>query len=514
VFVNLYSNTMGRFEANVHLNKEITNKWSTGLLLHASSMQNEMDRNNDGYLEAPLKQTLNAMYRIFYRTNTWRSQFNVHAVHDERTGGNVSGTPNGFLVNQKNKRVEAFGKLGYIGFEEPTTTIGFLYNASWHKLDNEYGSLVHQGEQRNVYTQVIYETLLGTTTNHKLYSGASFMYDDYDEDIDDPFDDTNDINNDRTEYVPGVFVEYMKCNGSNVFDNFNSRLGIVAGLRVDRHNLFDWLVSPRLNLKYNFDENTIIRFSAGKAYRTPNVIAENLSIFSSSRGRNISIQDDLDIESAINVGFNFTKTFEIATRAGQVSLDAYRTDFDRQVVIDLDEQYNEAIFYNLEGKSFSNSVLALVRYDLIDRLTMKVAYKYNDVKIDYLSGLRQKPLVARHRGLVTLDYTTADEGWSFSSNVQFVGKQRFPDNMDRTPEVVLDHTGSSPAYALVHAQITKKFKNWDLYVGGENLTDYRQKNPIIGGENWEGDDFDASQIYAPIMGIRGYVGIRWWLEKG
>ncbi|MFT6018372.1 MAG: outer membrane receptor for ferrienterochelin and colicins [Flavobacteriales bacterium] len=513
VFVNLYASTMQRFEANVHLNKEISKKWSTGLLLHGGIMQNEIDNNDDNYLESPLKKTLNGMYRVFYRTNTWRSQFNVHAVNDERMGGNLKDTPDGFYAKQKNKRVEAFGKVGFIGFNKPTTTVGFLYNASWHKLDNYYGPILHSGTQRNIFTQFIYESLIGTSTNHKLYSGVSFMYDDYEELVDKPSNDDNDINNDRTEKVPGVFVEYMKCNGSNIFTDFNSKIGIVAGLRVDHHNNHGVLVSPRLNMKYNFDENTIIRVSAGRAYRSPNVIAENLSIFSSSRGRRIDIREDLDIEAAINVGFNFTKTFEIAERAGQVSLDVYRTEFDKQVVLDLDEKYNEAIFYNLDGQSYSNSVLALVRYDLFERFTMKVAYKYNDVKIEYSSGLRQKPLVARHRGLVTMDYETANEQWSFSTSAQFVGKQRFPDNEERSPETVKDHTGSSPAYALVNTQVTKKFKKWDIYMGGENLLNYTQKNPIISGDNWESDDFDASQVYAPIMGTRVYVGLRWWIDK-
>ncbi|MFT5263005.1 MAG: outer membrane receptor for ferrienterochelin and colicins, partial [Polaribacter sp.] len=111
------------------------------------------------------------------------------------------------------------------------------------------------------------------------------------------------------------------------------------------------------------------------------------------------------------------------------------------------------------------------------------------------------------------DYETANEQWSFNTSAQFVGKQRFPDNAERSPEVIKDHTGSSPSYALVNAQITKKFKKWDIYMGGENLLNYTQKNPIISGDNWESDDFDASQVYAPIMGTRVYVGLRWWIDK-
>jgi hypothetical protein len=70
----------------------------------------------------------------------------------------------------------------------------------------------------------------------------------------------------------------------------------------------------------------------------------------------------------------------------------------------------------------------------------------------------------------------------------------------------------SPNYFTFNAQITKKFKYIDIYIGAENFTNYKQHNPIIDAENPFGDKFDASMIWGPITGIMGYAGLRLTLK--
>ena len=68
--------------------------------------------------------------------------------------------------------------------------------------------------------------------------------------------------------------------------------------------------------------------------------------------------------------------------------------------------------------------------------------------------------------------------------------------------------GYTPAYPLLYAQITKRFKGLDLYVGGENLTNYRQHMPILHADDPFSTDFDASCVWGPLMGLKIYAGIR------
>ena len=50
--------------------------------------------------------------------------------------------------------------------------------------------------------------------------------------------------------------------------------------------------------------------------------------------------------------------------------------------------------------------------------------------------------------------------------------------------------------------------NDNPYIGGENLTNHKQKQPIIGADNPWAHTFEPTLVYAPITGITGYIGIR------
>lgn len=524
VFVNLYGSTFGRGEVNVHLNKEINKELSMGLLLHGSTRHNELDGNNDSFYDTPQKDMLDGMFRLFYRGDVLRFQLNAHALTDKHTAGQIlpvipkPGFPY-YQIAQNNERVELFGKIGYLGFDNPNHTVGFITNASWHNLDSNYGKNIHRGEQRNVYINGMFSAY-DETQKHHLNIGASYLYDDYQERL-------NDTDYGRTEKVPGVYLEYSftpsvdellvceeeKENDEEIHENeFFKRFGVVAGLRTDFHNLFGTLITPRLNLKYNFSVDNVIRLSAGRGYRTANVIAENVGLLASNRS--VVLEEDLDMEDAWTFGINHTYNFKIGEREGSLATDLYRTQFNNQVIIDRERDFQHIYFYNLKGESFSNSFLSVLSYDLLEGLEIKLAYKMNDVKISYRDEvLIQRPMVAKHKGLITLDYTTPDENWDFNSSLQIIGKQRFADLLDNPLHNGEHHVGTTPAFTQLGLQVTRKFGNFEIYLGGENLTNFIQQNPIIDAENPFGDYFDATHIYAPITGRMGYLGIRWSLDK-
>ncbi|MFK7773906.1 MAG: TonB-dependent receptor [Saprospiraceae bacterium] len=510
-FINLYGSTFGRGEANIHLNHKFSEKWSTGLLLHTSTRKNQMDNNDDTFYDTPQKTMYDALWRTFYRGDVLRSQFNVHVLSDRHTAGQI---PNEELlkpyeVKQSNDRVEVFGKIGYLGFENLSQSIGLIADVAYHDLDSYYGKLNHRGSQKNVYLNGMFSTALDSAELHKLDVGIAYTYDDYDEQLDD-------LDISRTEKVSGVFAEYSfvpKVRGCEDDPyTFVNQFGLVVGARLDYHNMFGYLFTPRANVKYNFTEDQVVRLSAGRGYRTANVIAENVGVLASSRA--IVLLENLDMEEAWNFGFNFTQNFKVGEREGSFSADIYRTNFVNQVVMDLNTDVEAILFYNLNGKSYANSFLGVASMEILKGLELKVAYKFNDVKVTFLDGeVREKPMNARHRGLITLDYATPNEKWEFNVGTQFVGKQRFVD-LTGNPQHNLDHhIGDTPSYAIANAQVTFKLsKQFELYAGCENLTNYTQEDPIIDWQNPFGDNFDTSHIYAPITGAMGYIGLRFGIE--
>jgi outer membrane receptor for ferrienterochelin and colicin len=504
VFVNLFGEQTGRMEANVHLNKVVNDKVATGLLLHGSTFQNKIDRDNDKFVDMPLKKQLNGMYRLFYQGKTVESQFIVHALTEERKSGQLAENAslnNPFLINVKNNRVSVAAKVGYVGFSKPYKGLGSQWSATYHDVDAFYGKNKYTGTQKSFYGNLIYATIIGTT-DHKLTLGSNVQYDNYQEFLND-----KDLSN--TQIVGGTYGEYTYNRPT--LKGYND-ITFIAGLRADYHNQVGYFMTPRLNFKYNFTENEVIRLAAGRGVRVANPIAENVAFLATNR--QIVVADNLKAEDAWNFGINYVKIFKINNLEWRVSADAYHTRFVNQIVTDLESDFQKAQFYNLDGTSFSNTFLVMLNAEILRGVDIKLSYKLNDVKTTYAGKLDRVPLVARHRGLATVDYKTPNKKWMFNFTTQFVGQQRLADRSYVPHKYFHDHTykSFSPNYTLLNASINRFFKNFEVYGGVENITDYKQHNAIIAAHEPSSVYFDATQVYAPMMGRRIYTGLRWWIQ--
>jgi len=503
VFVNAFSSTEGRGELNVHLNHKGKGKVSNGLLLHGSFVENKWDMNDDNFYDSPSRRQLNGLYRVFYESPKMCAQFNVQALTDRREGGQINpleGVPGLFGIRQNNDRVEVWGKVGYEGIGgKPYNQLGNMVSASWHRTSSLFGPNTYTAEQQSFYWQSLYQTIIGTT-DHKIVAAPSFQYDDIRESV-------NDGKLDRREAVPGAMLEYTYSRPNLSMEMPD--LVVVLGARADWNSRFDRLLfTPRLSAKYNFSQSSIVRVSAGRGFRSPNLMAENISLLASNRTLHFAY--DLGLEEAWNYGLNFTQNFKIARRESSFSIDLYRTDFVKQILVDVDQSPTQVFFYHAAGPSFSNSVLATLQYNLLKGLDLKLAYKWNDARATFSDGvLRTLPLVARHRGLITLDYTTPDKNWMFNTRVQIVGPQRLPDNSQVPHEYKHDFPETSPTFAVLNAQVTRRFgKKIEVYVGGENLNGYQQHAAIIAANDPGSPYFNGSQIWAPMMGQVAYIGVR------
>lgn len=505
LFVNLYQNSLGTFENNIHLNKKFANNWSAGIYTHYDNMQNGQDHDKDGFANMPKRQQINVLGRLLHQGKTWFSQNNLHVIKDNREAGQLgtsSATTPLWKVQQDINRVDFSGTIGYLGFDKIYNTLAIIYGATMHKTNELYGNTKHIGTQNSIYANAIYATILGNT-NNRLNFGASFQADDFKESI-------NDVNLDRKDIMPGAFAEYS-YNRPKLGKSY-SDWGIILGLRNDYHNRFGNFLAPRMNVKYNFDENNIIRFSAGRGWRVANIIPENLNVLAANR--QLIIANNLKPEDGWNIGTNFSSRFEILDRNASFNADIYHTRFVNQIIADQDQDFKNVYFYNLDGKSFSNSLMGVLTYNLFKNFDVKLGYKFNQVRTT-INGTLQKPtFLPAHRALLTLDYKTPNQTWLFHVTGHLVGSQRLP-ALNGLPHQYhpAHYSDFSPAYVNINAQITKLLGRWEIYFGGENLTNYTQHHPIIAANEPFSDYFNASQIWGPLMGIRGFVGVRFSINQ-
>lgn len=500
--LNAYQSSQGRSEANLVHNNRLNDRLSTNIFLHGRSQWLKLDQNNDGFLDQPLdKQFIAANRWFWFGPNRWEIQGGIKTVYVENTGGQwayekgseqKAGAPWGFELNMQ--RHEGWAKLGKI-FKNPAKSIGLQLSGIYHHQDARFGNRAYEATQKSFYANLIYQTFI-SNTNHILKLGASTLADDYDE-------RWTGTAYTRTEVVPGAFAEYA----------YNAqKLNIVAGLRGDYHNIFGAFVTPRLHLRYAPSERSVFRVSAGRAQRTANIFAENMGYMASNRALHIQTKETgkaygLDPEVAWNYGINFTQKFQLDYRDGAFSVDYYYTDFKNQIVTDLEDPH-QVSFYNLQGSSFANSFQAQLDYEVIHNLDLRLAYRWYDVRTEFQTGLKEKPLIAAHRAFANLGYETKNH-WKFDYTVQWIGSKRIP-------AVHAHHNGGitgetrSPDFVQMNAQISKSWNDkFEVYLGGENLTNYMMHDPIIGAADPYAAGFDASMIWGPVMGTNIYAGFRW-----
>jgi Outer membrane receptor for ferrienterochelin and colicins len=506
LYANVYVNNFGKNDVNLNLSQKINNKWSTALLLHNDLLgKQKMDENNDGFRDMPYGNLFTVMNRWKYNDNKgFMLQFGARLLTDDKTGGENNFNPstdelttNRYGFNMKTQRYEGFAKIGYVFPQKKYKSIGLQLSSFSHTQNNYFGLTTYNAKQHNFYGNLIYQSIIKTTAN-KFRAGVSFLYDDYNETL-------NVLNVTRKETVPGAFVEYTYMP--------NEKFTMVAGARVDNNNLFGTFVTPRLNVRYAPVKNTTIRLSAGRGERTANPVAENMSVLASARqiilpSNYTGSSYPFNAEIAWNEGLTIDQQFKLFNRGASFSVDFFRTDFTQQVIVDEDLSARQAVFSNLNGKSYSNALQAELDVKPVSGLDVRMAYRWYDVKTSYHNELLQKPLVAKDRAFITLDYETHNK-WKFDVTGNWVGTKRLPYTGDNPAQFQLGNY--SPSYFLMNAQVSKSWKIFDAYIGCENVTGYRQDNLIIDAAHPFGNYFDASMVWGPAIGRMVYVGLRYKL---
>lgn len=514
-FLNLYANQGGRLEFNAHGTTAINDKIGTAVLLHGKSVQQENDRNSDGFLDMPTGENLVVMNRWFFMgRNGWRYQAGAKYSNIETLGGQINRNEQGSLWTYEDKtdQLMFFAKGGKV-FDLPWKSLGIqaqyvmqqqevLAGFSGFETLNESRFFVnglsrnYDASQHSFYTNFIYQSIIGNT-NNTFKTGFSFQGDVIDEKL-------NNNLYQREELVPGVFFESSKT--------WSEKFKTVAGLRADYHSNYGAFITPRFHGWWAPSEEHTLRFSAGRGLRTANIFAENFGQWSSLRSFRILGDPNsnnpygLSPEIAWNYGANYTHYTHLWGRDAQVALDFYRTDFVDQIIVDRDIDDNSVFIYNLTGRSFANSVQAQVDYELFERFDLRLAYRWYDVKSTFNNSLQRKPFLANHRAFVNASYETKSK-WFLDATVNWQGSKRIP------------FSEQAPSFFLLNTQVRKVFsEKFEAYIGVENLLNFTQANPILiddrrgaGGAGF--NSFDAASVWGPIFGRNIYAGLRYRILK-
>ena len=503
VVLNAYIDSQLKLEANGAANFHLSPTLNTEILGHYEDRFMNHDGNNDGFTDMPdIRQ-----FNFQNRWNMFTSHYIMHAglgVLNERSeagqlGHHTTEMTDPYKITMNTERYEAYMKHAFILNKDHNTNIAWMSNGSLHELDALYGLRGYDVKEWNAFSQLMLETDFNDKNNFSI--GVSYNWDYLNQKLD--------LNSAETT-GPKKIIERENTAGGYAQYTWkpSEKFTLMGGIRGDWSSLYKWFVTPRFNLRYSPIESLTLRASAGKGYRTVFAWAEYNYLLASSRAL---IIDNLNQESSWNYGFNFDYRLPINAETLRFSAEYYYTHFNRQAVVDYETPHQLTIG-NLDGKSFSHTFQVELNYESSFGINATVAWRLNDVKTTYNGKLLEKPLTSKWKGLATVSYSTPMDIWQFDLTLQMNGGGRMP-----APYLLNNGEWSwgerFPTYPMLNFQATRWFRHFSVYLGAENITNYRQKNPIIGSDNPWGENFDSTMVWGPIDGIMFYGGIRFNFGK-
>ena len=540
LFINGAVMSDTKMDLNVASSLQMGYKWSTVILGHVSGNIAPHDMDGDGFLDEPKQLQFNLSNRWLYQAdNGVQVRFGVRAIQDSRLGGQMlkdadgkhvfydrktysltpaAGTVDPWGSDIQNRSMNAYVKVGVPLNEDNSQNIALIADYNFQNMDSYFGSTKYLADQHSAFATLLYQNVINDS--HRFTLGLNGTFDRFNEDFRRAVwlstgENVADFNGPTDLANAGVFGEYTYHYG----DEFSA----IAGLRGDWFNLVTggaarFRVSPRVTLKYMPIDEIVIRANGGRGLRYSTPLVDNIGVFSTGK-QYVGAYDDHILEDAWTFGGNVTYYMPFGASSNTyLSFDYFRTQFTQQMVVDYEMDPTQICFYALNGnRSYTDNYQLDFSVDPIERFNITATFRYTNAKIELAGkGLVEKPMTSRFKGVLNLQYATNLNKWIFDFTASLNGSCRVYDFMESLTDKdgnLLYKNGRTPVYPLLYAQVTRRFKGWDVYLGAENLTNFRQQNAIIGASNPRQPSFDASCIWGPLMGIKAHIGFRFTLWK-
>ena len=518
LFLNAAVMSDTKMDFNIASSLQMGYKWSTVILGHVSGNIKSHDMNSDGFLDEPNMLQFNLSNRWLYQAdNGVQVRFGVRAIQDNRKGGQIKSIVNPWETDILNRSLNGYLKVGVPLNEDNSQNIALIADYSYQDMDSFFGATKYIAGQHSAFTNLLYQNVINDS--HRFTLGLNGTFDRYDEDFSRIVAAGTAAKQGITDLAnAGVFGEYTFHAGE--------KFTAIAGLRGDWFYGQGFKVSPRATIKYMPVEEIVIRANGGRGLRYSTPLVDNIGVFSTGKLFTGSYNDHI-LEDAWTFGGNITYYMPFGASSNTyISFDYFRTQFAQQMVVDYEQQLNIIDFYALDGrKSFTDNYQIDFSVDPVERFNITATFRYTNAKIQFKGSEApvEKPMTSRFKGVLNLQYATHLNKWIFDFTASLNGSCRVYDFMADDKDAdgnLLYKNGRTPMYPLLYAQVTRRFKGWDVYIGAENLTNFRQKNVIQGAVRDENGyvnayqpSFDASCVWGPLMGIKAHVGFRFTLWK-
>lgn len=474
------------------------------------------DINQDGFTDVTLQKRISVFNKISVERKNER-EFSLAAryVYEDRWGGQTNWNKNfrgGDSVYGESiyaNRVELIGRYQWPGAQKIFTQVSY----NLHDQNSVYGRVPFIARQSTAFTQTYW--LHELTERSSLTSGITYKHLWYDDNT----GATGAIGNNSPDNTStlGAFVQH-EINLDSL-----SHHKLLSGVRLDYNNVYHAIPSPRLAYKWTPNYRFTARLNFASGFRIVNVFTEDHAALTGAR--TVVFEEKIRPEQSLNGSLNVVWKMK-ASRAGMLVWDGtiFYYHFTNKIYANYDVDPNKVIYRNLDGYAFSRGISLNLNFANPSPFKISAGLTYADVQ----NGGRDSAgrlVFARQlnapawSGNVIAGYNFSRQGLKADVTANWFGPQRLPILPgDYRPEY-------SPWYCLLNVQLSKQLgQRTELYAGVKNLLNFLPSDPIMRPhdpfdkrvldvqDNPNGYTFDPSYSYAPMQGIRGYLGLRMTLK--
>lgn len=475
-------NQTGAIDASFFASERFKN---TGFTLYlGQNNQAAYDANGDGFSDIPKtnRSTLNFKF-FYYPTKNETLSIGVNAGIETRLGGDMQVTNSAadsvhtFFEENKTNRYSSQIKFEKTFDNKNILTLKNSFSFFNRKIN---GSLAQfEGTQLASFTEINY---LFPSEKSEWNIGADINTDNFIQ---------NSVSAQKLDYftaTSGIFAQ-------NTF-NFNEKLILESGLRIDISNKSDVFVLPRVSLLYKIDKHFTSRVGGGLGYKLPTIFIEeteeknfqgiNAIDFSSIHPeKSYGLNADVNFKSHIgdNVFFSANQMFFMTTIQNPIALIPNKNVFD---------------FINVNDHVLSTGFETNFKLR-IEKISFFLGYTFIDAERNFNNASVINPLTAKHRINTNVMYEI-ENSFRLAYELFFTGEQ------------ILNTGGVGRNYWVMGISAEKKFAHFSIFANAENFLDVRQSR-------WESLYSGSLQnpifkdVYTPVEGAIFNGGARFVVAR-
>ena len=503
LFFNGFANSFGESQYNIN-HSAVKNKWKNFTNVHLTLPARKRDIDGDDFIDVVKTNRKSIYNKLSFNdpdADKFHFSFGTRYWNEKRVGGQIDFNENlhlggnnvyGQTINMD--QIDLYLKSKYQ--INDNLNLVFLNSGFFHDQNSYYGIRKYIADHKTYQSELYINQYYGESDNNIKY-GFSYRSSELKEEV-------SNVNN--AEYIgtnsyqlPSTFIE----NVLNL-DKFT----LITGLRYNKYGDFGWKIAPRILARYQISEDTDLRVSLGKGIRWSHIFSEYSNMLSSSR--NIVLVEQLAPEEAYTLGTNLVHQSYFKQTVWTLSLDAYYSNFQNQIFPDFEKEVGEVYVSNFFGKSRAQSIQIENKFDFNTQFELKFSYNYQNIQREENGETLIQPFLQKHKVLAIGSFDTSDDKWQFDITYSWNGSKRLPDT-SLYPEG-FQQIANSPSFSLFNFQVTKKWTNFELYSGVENIFDFRQNFPIVSYQDPFGPYFDTSFNWGPTKGREYYIGFRYSIK--